>query len=553
MTKGNKTAGYPQPSAIARPTSTWETQLEKRNSATGTRTDVSSVNRALNMIFSPVAENDDIDFDDNFSLPLDRDEIPSESDGELFCDRKKSEASSSLSRDTSHSRMSLSTNTSIQRDDTYEPLANPTPLIDVPNKTPPRPIPRRTPDTPLSPTTSRLASQGTRIVYGINPSTQIQASQEQLPEGSNLQRSQTNTASATNDSLSPQNIGPRSMGRLVSMADGFTNLVKSVYSDPNPPIEHTEKNQTNTTAEEDESENILNSTPLHDNEQHINDTLAQLHENNMTPHNDISRQQPQNDLAMESVHDDVDQLNTSISAVNNDMLTLKTMVNKITNDLPKYQHLSLMATQSKEKIDVYQKHNEEEFKHVKASVVHNQDNFQELHNKFILSEACNFNLRDEIREAKVEINQAFELISQLTEKFDQLQITNPDITQKIERIAALQMDTLIPDNIQQEISQIKHEQRVQKTTMGAEIQQTIDKVQDMMTKIHNLQFDTKALQNKASLMQVTLTNLDRNGSNITDPNIMLNVFFENCTMPFYLKNKSWLLNGLQGPQSDLIL
>jgi hypothetical protein len=238
--------------------------------------DASSVNRALNTIFSPVEENDDMDPDDN-SLPLlDRDEIPSESDGELICDRKKSEASSSLSsqsRDASRSRLSLSTNISAHKDDAYEPLDNPMALTEATNKTPPRPLPRKVPDTPLSPTTSRLASQGTRIVYGIIPSAQNHSSQEQVPEGTNPQRIQTNAATATNASASPQNIAQRSMRRIESMSDGFTNLVKSVYGDPNPPIDDTEKNQTDNSTEGDEPENIMNSTPQ-DNKQHINDTLA---------------------------------------------------------------------------------------------------------------------------------------------------------------------------------------------------------------------------------------------------------------------------------------
>jgi hypothetical protein len=142
-----------------------------------------------------------------------------------------------------------------------------------------------------------------------------------------------------------------------------------------------------------------------------------------------------------------------------------------------------------------------------------------------------------VREAKVEINQAFELISQLTQKFDQLQIMDPIVRQQIERIASLQNATVIPDNIQHEIEELKHDQRSQRTVMEAEVLQTNSIVQTMTTQIDNLQFDTKALQNKAALMQVTLMNLDRNRSNITDPNIMLNGFFENYTLPIYLKKQ----------------
>jgi chromosome condensin MukBEF ATPase and DNA-binding subunit MukB len=225
-----------------------------------------------------------------------------------------------------------------------------------------------------------------------------------------------------------------------------------------------------------------------------------------------------------------------MGVVNNDLLQLRTTVNKITTDFAGYQHFSLMAAQSKEKIKINQKHTEEEFQLVKDSIIYTQDGVQEIIEKFTQSEECNVNLRNKVREAKAEINQAFELISQLTEKFDQLQIMDPAVRLQIERIASLQNATSIPD-IQHKIEELEHGQRTQRTTMEAELLHNNAKVQVMTTQIDNLQFDTKALQNKADLMQVTLTNLDRNRSNIKDPNIMLNGFFENFTLPVYLKKQ----------------
>jgi rRNA-processing protein FCF1 len=90
-------------------------------------------------------------------------------------------------------------------------------------------------------------------------------------------------------------------------------------------------------------------------------------------------------------------------------------------------------------------------------------------------------MRDEIREAKIEINHSFGLISQLNQKFDELKIMDPAIRQQIERISTMQDAAIIPKAIHHELEELKHAHRSQQTEMQAEALQTNTRIENIVT------------------------------------------------------------------------
>jgi hypothetical protein len=116
-----------------------------------------------------------------------------------------------------------------------------------------------------------------------------------------------------------------------------------------------------------------------------------------------------------------------------------------------------------------------------------------------------------------------------------LQTIGPDFVDKVDYINDMQIDAIIPDNLQQELQSIKQEQDTLRNINAAGILETNEKIEEIQMKVTNLQFDTRALQNKSSVNQVILTNLNRENSEITDPHIIVDRFFQNFNIPYYIK------------------
>jgi hypothetical protein len=148
-----------------------------------------------------------------------------------------------------------------------------------------------------------------------------------------------------------QNIGPRAMNRLVSLADGITNRLGSVYDDPNTPRDYDDPNEPEDNTEEDETEteqqndDVLNSTEIENMDQHhvqINDQNEPDEDTNVPPQaTENDNELPEQTL--DDVNDDVNQLNTSIGVVNNDMQQLRSTVNRISTDHTGYETLVQMV------------------------------------------------------------------------------------------------------------------------------------------------------------------------------------------------------------------